>query len=195
MRIVPLVLVLLLTGCASKLEQGAQNNGSWKEHRNRISTLEQWSLEGKTGARQGDASTSFNMVWTQQGSAFEIHLFGPLGQGSVSISGDDTFATLTQGSEQITASNLQTLVAENHSIQLPLDALTYWIRGIPDPSQPAQIALGSQGLLAHMLQLDWDIVYTDYGQTDPPLPRKFTISRADTSAKIIIKSWDLSTLP
>lgn len=195
MRVMVVLLIVLLSGCASKLNQGAQNDGSWNDHRNSVLALAYWSLEGKAGARQGAESTSFNLVWTQQASAYEIHLFGPLGQGSATIVGDDTFAMLTQGSGLASAENLETLVAENHSIQLPLDALTYWIRGIPEPNQPAQIALGSQGLLAQMKQFGWEIIYTDYAQTVPPLPQKLTLIRADTSAKIIIKSWDLDTLP
>jgi len=195
MRALLFLLVLLLTGCASIPNQGITEDVHWASHRDSVLGIAQWSAEGKAGARQGESSTSFNILWHQWDNAYEIHLFGPLGQGAVLITGDATQARLDDGNQVITAPDLQTLIAENHSIQLPLNALQYWIRGVPEPRQPATIALGTQGLIAELNQLGWTVEYADYSPTEPPMPRKFSLSRGDTTAKIIIKSWDLEPTP
>lgn len=195
MRLIVVITLSVLAGCASKLDQGVQNEVNWSSHRNTVLTIQHWSAAGKVGARQGEESTSFNLIWDQSNSDYDIRLFGPLGQGAVKIIGDDTQATLYEGNNETTASDLETLIAENHSIQLPLNALQYWVRGVPEPYQPATIALGAQGLIAELNQFGWVVRYTDYETTNPPMPRKFSLTRGDTAVKIIIKTWEIEQQP
>lgn len=195
MRQILVIILFVLTGCASQLDQGAYNDVNWSSHRNTVLAIQDWSASGKVGARQGETSTSFNLIWTQSTSDFDIRLFGPLGQGAVKITGDDTQATLVEGNNETTASDLESLIAENHSIQLPLNALQYWIRGVPEPYQPAKLALGTQGLISELNQFGWMVRYADYDTTEPPMPRKFSLTRGDLSVKIIIKTWEFETQP
>ena len=195
MRLILVIILSVLAGCASQLDQGVQSDVNWSSHRNRVLDIQHWSASGKVGARQGEASTSFNLIWTQSISDFDIRLFGPLGQGAVKITGDDTQATLYEGNNATTSSDLESLIAENHSIQLPLNALQYWIRGVPEPFQPATIALGTQGLISKLNQFGWVVSYADYEATEPPMPRKFSLTRGDMSVKIIVKTWELDAQP
>lgn len=192
MQRVLVILTLLLSGCATNSVIDSRSDQEWIDYANQIRLLENWSLEGKVGTHNGKSATSFNISWNQQGEQFSIRLFGPMGQGTISIYGDTEHAVLNQGKIKQQAANLQELMETNSSIQLPLDYLIYWLKGIPAPGARAGIRLDNYGQLIELEQNNWNILYSEYYQDGHTLPRKLNISKADMSAKIIIKAWEIT---
>jgi len=186
-----LATLILLTGCAGKPTVSDSDKASWLELANQIKLIKTWTIEGKIGARNGDNASSFNIVWSQQGDEFSIRLFGPMGQGAISIYGNNDFAVMKQGTASQHAESLQMLMAQNSELNLPLDYLTFWIRGIPSPDSRAGIKVDHEGLLSELEQDSWKVVYSEYYYDEPPMPRKINVSKADMSAKIIIKDWTI----
>jgi len=186
-----LFTILLLAGCAGKPQVTDSDKQNWLEMANNIKLIKTWSIEGKVGARNGDDATSFNIVWSQQGDEFSIRLFGPMGQGAISIYGDTDYAIMKQGETSQQAGNLHELMSQNSNLNLPLDHLTFWIRGIPSPETRAGIKVDHEGLLSEIKQDNWKVEYSEYYYDETPMPRKLNVSKADMSAKIIIKEWSI----
>ena len=62
-------------------------------------------------------------------------------------------------------------------LPLPVDALSWWARGLPSPTQPAATALttGADGLAVGFDQAGWQLSFSRYRQTDGGLlPGKIT---------------------
>lgn len=184
--------LLLLAGCASKQSYNSpENQHDWLVHADNVSHISSWNLRAKIGIRSEEEATSFNINWTEHPDQFAIRLSGPLGQGAVSITGVEGHVTLQDGKKRQSASSLEELWAQNSNLQLPFAYLKYWIRGIPHPEGNVGVKLNEHGLAQELLQEGWKVEYLSYHDQELPLPRKFEITKADKSARLVIKSWKL----
>ena len=84
-------LLLSLSGC-SQLGTQEQLSGSgqasaWQLHKQQITPLDAWQINGKIGIRSEKESGSAVVFWLQRQDYFDIRLSGPLGQGSTRLIG------------------------------------------------------------------------------------------------------------
>ena len=83
-------------------------------------------------------------------------------------------------------------IALNTGWDLPLLALTHWLKGLPSPDIKVQrLELDPQTeLLRTLEQDDWEIRYEKYGQfKEFTLPTRLQIQRGATRVKVIISHW------
>lgn len=160
----------------------------WQAHAERMAALERWSLEARVGARTANEGTSFTVAWEQQASHFRIVLSGPFGQNAAQVEGRPGYVVLKTSDGRFAAESLDALLADTTEIDLPLDLLRYWVRGIPAPDSPASYRLNDQARLFELSQSGWLVVYDTYHE-DRSLPQRFSIERDQQSARIIIHEW------
>ena len=71
------------------------------------------------------------MHWTQRPGSLRIELRGPLGSGLVRLQQDAGGATLTDNGRNVyRAESIEDLLFDATGWHIPLDGLTYWIRGL-----------------------------------------------------------------
>lgn len=162
----------------------------WEEHRADMLALQDWTLEGRVGARTGDEGANFSVYWQQHQDFYNIRISGPLGQGGATVNGGPGHAELRTSDGTWTAESLDDLLAQTTALDLPLDLMQYWVRGIPSPRSPADIKLNDVPLLELLEQEGWAVSYDQY-HSDSGLPRRLNISRGEHSARIVIQTWDL----
>lgn len=194
-RIFLLLLVGILTACSTlptpePVDQEAMFD-FWEMHRADMLALNSYTLEGRAGVRTADEGANFTVYWQQHQDTFNIRLSGPLGQGGATLSGGDGWAEMRTSDGTVRAESLDELMAQTTELNLPLDLLRYWVRGIPAPDLTAGIELNSVPLLVQMEQAGWSVEYTEY-YPDSGLPRRMNIRQGERSARIIIQTWDLS---
>lgn len=155
--------------------------------------LEQWTASGKLAVRTADASESANLVWRQHGTNTRLQLSGPLGVGATSIHSDGKQLDIRRGDEHQTLDiSTPDAIARNTGWDLPLLALSHWLKGLPSPDISVQgLKIDPQtGLLQSLRQDDWEISYEKYGQFQAfTLPTRLQIKRGTSGAKIIIAQW------
>jgi outer membrane lipoprotein LolB len=152
----------------------------------------EWSFKGKMAVRNTEEASSFNVNWLQQGNFFDIELSGPLGQGAVTISGDQNRAILTQGDEQLESNNLSNLVWEATRLDLPLDQLQYWVRAQPWPYDPHTLTQNETGQTVEIIQSGWTVSITAYFESSNN-PRKLSFARSTDNGKLVIREWQVVT--
>ncbi len=181
---------LLLASCARLPEQTATEM-SWQDRVAQISALSHWKASGKLALRTPSQSESANLEWTQGNKITQILLSGPMGLGATAIESDTVQLRISRdGQTQVYDISSQAASDVIIGWDLPLQALPYWILGLPSPQAPVLNQLVEDGLLRQIKQLGWTITYEQYQQFEQyTLPTRLTIERDSTRARLIIRHW------
>lgn len=182
-------MVVLAAGCAQQPSIEPVEN--WDAHRSAASALHSWTLSGSARLR-----------WKQQQDEYRIDLSGPFGQGRVIIDTTDSGVRLRQGGEPpLEAASAQDLLWQATGWHLPVEDLTYWVRGIPAPGSDYDIAAHTEnGLVRQLLQSGWTLHYEEYqnvqqttrqGVQTLPLPGRILAERDETRLTLIVYDWSL----
>ena len=189
------LVMLLLAGCAA-LEPQLPTSAGWQAHSQQLALLQQWTANGKLAVRSADAAESASLEWRQHDQDTHLQLSGPLGVGATTIYSDGQQLDIHQGNEHRTLDiSTPDAVVLNTGWDLPLLALTYWLKGMPSPHAKVQkLELDPQTELLQILQQDdWEVHYEQYGQFEQfTLPTRLRIQRGATRARIIISHWQTS---
>lgn len=149
-------------------------------------------LRGKIAVRgPGDAfSASFD--WIQTGDAFDIELWGPLGQGRVHLRGDGARLTVTNARGTTTSGiGAEPLMASALGWSVPIAALPYWVRGRYDPrSVVSGEYRGADGTLAGFQQLGWVVEVSRWRESAlGPVPARVVATQRERRIVIVCKEW------
>jgi len=149
-------------------------------------------LRGKIAVRgPGDAfSASFD--WIQTGEAFDIELWGPLGQGRVHLRGDGRRLTVTDARGATTSGiSAEPFMASALGWSVPISALPFWVRGRYDPgSSVAEQLRTADGTLASFEQLGWTVAVSRWGESAlGPVPLRVVAVQRERRIVIVCKEW------
>lgn len=193
-----LVGLLALSGCATqnpKTPEVPNKELQWTLHQQAIAPINGWQISGKLGVRAPKDSGSATLFWLQRQDYFDIQLTGPLAIGSARLSGrldDATLALSNQGRFQ--DQSAEALLQKGLGWRLPLQQLTWWVRGLPAPDLTYSMTLNDSGTLRTLAQTDWQITYVSY--TDAAgitLPERIRLQGADLQVTLVIKEWQPRT--
>lgn len=194
MKRIPLLAVLaVLGGCAiSPVVPVAHPRAVWQAHRARLRRLSAFRVRMLAGVRAGTHGGSLMLDWIAHPPIAEVRGYGPLGTLVFRLHLGAHGASLTTRRGHYTATNADTLLARLTGWRLPVEALRYWILGMPAPGTGAVLVLNHQGLLGGLRQDGWTIRYRRYDRTrGVRLPRRLTlVHRARGALPILhIRLW------
>jgi outer membrane lipoprotein LolB len=201
LRILCLVsLALLIVGCVHTPNLTPPPN--LQAHQAQVEKLQRWQINGKLGVRSPGDSGSASLKWQQAPEFFFIYLSGPLGQKRMEIQGNEKQVELRQnGQAPLKARSAEALIRKASGWKMPVNQLSYWVRGIPAPdARITRLEQNEQGLISLMHQAGWTLGYSNYrdqtldGQT-LALPGKITAEQGDIRLTLIIRTWQSVTTP
>lgn len=187
-----LLLCLLLAGCAGApqrpptpdaqaLADRAENLGAWVR----------WGLTGRLGLDDGTEGGSGRLDWAVDGPNSEMHFRGALGRGAWQLTLDARGATLERADgTSVSAPTVSGLVAQETGLHLPVSALHWWVRGLPDPGSTHERELDADGLLVELRQLGWVVRYRrymDYGTL--MMPRRIEAVNGEQRVSLAVSQW------
>ncbi len=187
---------LLLGACASNPLQSP----GWQAHRDSVTQITDWQLDGRLNIRQGRDSDTINLNWTQRGEQVSIRLSATLlGLGGVAINGDAGSVIVEKnGEEPRVLPGLDALGREYLDYDFPAAYLLWWVRGLPVPSLPASPVLDQNQLLHSLVQTDptgqrWELGFENYEQVGAViLPRRINLESQGVRLRFLISDWQLS---
>lgn len=192
------LLLLLVSGCATWRTPEPAEGG--------------FVSRGKLGVVAGEESFSARYLWQQDGDAFVIDLWGPLGQGRVQLAGDGTLLELRQGDGDVVDRGPPGRVMERHlGWSLPLAVLPRWVRGQPAPGRRVtDREFDAAGRLTAFRQLGWTVELERYrpvaatagepsGAAAGPieasapvaLPFRITARQGDYRVRLAVSDWQI----
>ncbi|VXC48474.1 Outer-membrane lipoprotein LolB [Pseudomonas sp. 8Z] len=188
-------LLALLTGCAGltshEVVEGKGNPAQWQAHKQQITQLDGWQINGKIGIRAPRDSGSATLFWLQRQDYYDIRLSGPLGGGAARLTGrpgDILLEVANRGRYQ--AESPEALLREQLRLDLPVSNLLWWIRGLPAPESKSRITLDGASHLARLEQDGWQVEYLSYTeQNGYALPQRMKLHGQDLDVTLVIKDW------
>lgn len=150
-----------------------------------------WQITGKIAYRSPEKNSSGRLLWKQADEQFNIGLSGPLGQGVVKISGTPQDALIEiAGQDNYYTSEPEHTLREQIGADIPLDALPYWILGVPVPHQISLCQRDTVGRNISIEQAGWNLEYSKYQHINGFwLPGKISIHKQDKMLLLVINHW------
>ncbi|MCH2191302.1 MAG: lipoprotein insertase outer membrane protein LolB [Gammaproteobacteria bacterium] len=166
-----------------------------------VSDVSTWNLQSKVAVSGGSLRESANLVWRAGPEGGSLRFFGPLGAGALLINYDSSGASLVDGNKQkIEGHSVEAVLQQAVGWYLPLDALIYWVHGIPNPKYAYRYSLGVKQELSALEQLGWELSFSKYAENKDNgfLPRSITGRRLmlingleeQMTIKILVKSFN-----
>lgn len=194
-------LIALLGACTTiqlePLPEGMtdQPPADWADRSRQLSRFDQWRLMGKLAVRQpSDSGTALINHWIQSGEAYDLALSSSfLGMGSTTLKGVPGFIELTMpNGDTYRSGEPEALVEAATGWQLPLNHLTWWIRGLPAPGDDFRLLFDENSQLAMIRQAGWEIRYDRWQQfleNQPTLPARITALKDDKRVRLVVSEW------
>lgn len=157
-RLAALFAATALLGACAGLQRPAAT-ADWQAQSERLRQLSAWTLRAKASLRTPTGAETARLYWRQRDGASELTLSGPLGTGAVAISrrGDRLRYRDGSGVREFAADDPAALAAAV-GWPVPVEALGWWLRGLPAPAPPAEQRFAA-GLPRRITQGDWVVRY------------------------------------
>lgn len=185
LRIVNLLLLLLLAGCASPPKVIIQARPAQSE-------MSAYAFNGRVVTRHEGERTSAGLRWTHQGVEDEILLLAPLGQTVARIFSDAEGVLLETSGKQYFEQDAETLTERVLGWHLPLSGMRFWVLALPATGSAAAIERAENGQISVLRQDGWEINYTRYAEnTSRSLPLRMTLQRNGMELLLVIDEWEI----
>tara|TARA_R110002111_G_scaffold98826_2_gene152660 strand:- start:691 stop:1326 length:636 start_codon:yes stop_codon:yes gene_type:complete len=172
-----------------------QPPADWQARSAKLRQFNRWQLSGKLAVRQpSDSGTAIINYWKQDGEAYDLALSSSfLGMGSTNLKGVPGFIELTlSNGETYRSGDPDALMKAATGWQLPLESLTWWIRGLPAPGGDFRLLFDDRGELAMIRQAGWEIRYDRWHELQgniPALPARITALKEDKRVRVVVSNW------
>ena len=190
-RILTVVLLGLLGGCAAQRGHQLPDLSDWEVRQAVLSEENRFEFNGRIGVSAGKEGFNGKLWWWQRDDDFRATLSGPLGVGTVRIDGQGSRISVTDQDGQLTEmQDAEFELRLKYGWTIPVSSLRYWVLGIPDPALAAETEFDEEGLLSSLRQGSWTVDIPDYrvgaGQ---PMPRRIVAVNDDANVRLVIDNW------
>jgi outer membrane lipoprotein LolB len=191
-----LILLSSVAGCATAPVQAPApaGAGTLEQHAQALVALQAWRMSGRAAVSTPGQAGTVSMTWRQQGEEYNVELRAPWGAGTVRVDGGPAGVMLrTSRGVQEFGSTPRELLRRHSGLDLPLEALRYWLIGLPQPGAAAQPEVDARGLLTELRQHGWRIRYRRYGEfQNLALPTRLDLSGEGIEVRIAVQAWTLN---
>jgi outer membrane lipoprotein LolB len=189
-----LFALLWMSGCSvAPVTDTGNGQRIWPVRQELLTHIQAWQLNGRVAVSTEDDGFNATLSWKQHpGGTYDLRLIAPFNQGTVSLQGDGGGVLLkTSESEYgLYAPDAETVLYEQFGWRVPVEALHFWVRGIPAPDIPADIRLDNEGRLTQLQQSSWQVRFLRYRQVQEwQLPDKIFIENGEMRVRIVIQDW------
>lgn len=163
------------------------------EHERLVLPLQDFRFDARVGVSDGHDGGSGRLRWEQGGQFLQLRFSAGLaGRGFELRNGPEGALLVTDEGQVEQRPSMDQLLAEAWNIQLPLQALGYWLRGARQPAEDGRIALGDDGLPTQLRQHGWTVDYLRWQPAQPQrpaLPAKLYAQRERQWVRLAIREW------
>ena len=175
-------LLAFLTGCATQKDASGPDS-------QQLTLVTSWTAQGKLAYDVNGQRGNFSFRWIQSNHAYEIVLFGPLGISVATIIGNEVSARITTSEGQmLSAPRPEQLLQETLGLDMPVSAMTRWLRGMPrNPVTSGEVEGSTKTAIEGFNELGWQV---EVQRRDKSMnPSRVRISRSGANFLVIVKGW------
>ena len=170
---------------------GPGADAPWPLQRERLETLDQYSLNGRVAVAASGQGFSANLRYLQQPRRAEMALDGPMGLGGMRLTLEgENLAVATSNGETLDGGAARDEVERRLGFSLPLAELRWWLLGIPAPGEVALDQDGVTGEIRGFRQNGWQVnVDARAPAMGFALPQRLTAQREGARLKLAVDRW------
>ncbi len=185
-----LALCLLAAGCATtpREERAA---GAWIEERQAwFDAHPGWSISGRVGLSDGERGGSLAFAWVADGATHRIDLRTGAGGQRWRLDYSPEHAVLVgSGVDQLSGPDPDPLVEQAVGWPIPVDALSWWIRGLVPPNR-GRLWFAEDGSLAAASDPPWQLDYQRFTEiSNHYFPTRLDARSGPYEVRIVIRDW------
>jgi len=191
-----LSLLVLLSACSSmqKVDMGETARINLYEARSgQLARFSDWSMVGRLAVSNSEDGGSGHFSWKNSSGNSQMDFHGALGRGAWRMEADQEGAELELADGTIhRADSIDQLVRLQLGWEIPVDKLSWWVRGLAAPGEYQQRLFDEEGKLSELFQNGWTIQFGRYRIFKGiSLPVKLVARQADWKVKLAISDWKL----
>ena len=190
-----LAAVLLLPACSTIQPTDSGEAARLEKYEARvraIAELDAWTLRGRLAVNDENDGGSGTLHWQESPGAIRMDFHGAMGRGAWRLvaAGGEAELELADG-RHYSAETVGELVRAQLGWVMPVENLSWWVRGVQAPGQTGQRTLGADGSLSFLSQSGWDIEFGRYRDVQGlSLPLKLTARQGNKTVKLAIRDWE-----
>jgi outer membrane lipoprotein LolB len=190
-----LAAVLLLPACSTIQTTGSGDPARLEQYESRVravSKLDAWALRGRLAVNDENDGGSGTLHWQEGPGGTRMDFHGAMGRGAWRLvaGGGEAELELADGS-RYSAETVGELVRGQLGWTIPVENLSWWVRGVQAPGQTDRRTLGEDGSLDFLSQNGWDIEFGRYRDVQGlSLPLKLTARQGGKLVKLAIRDWE-----
>ena len=187
-RIYPLAFLLIFVGgCAS-------NQSLRKIDPNRaipLSDLHHWQLNARVAIKTPEDSVTASLDWQKNQSLFDFFLSGAFGVTIAHLIQQENSASLEiPDTEKLTHYDAERLLRQTLGWDFPIDALSYWVKGLPSGQPGEVVSYNDKGQIAKISLDQWQVVFSKYRLYQGYLlPKMIKATHPNISLRVVAKKW------
>lgn len=158
--------------------------------------IERFELNGRISMRVQKEAYPGRIRWQHAPQHDEMWFYSPIGTTLAHLRQDPTGATLvTSEGREHRAEDLRALAYEVLGWDLPLEALPYWVRGLPWPgAEAASAEHDERGRVRELKQAGWQVSYLDWVRGGSArLPSKLNLQGERLRMRLVVDRWKLGS--
>ncbi len=162
-------------------------------HEQRVLPLEDFQLQGRVALSDGRDGGSGRLRWQQGGQQLQVQFDTGLAGRSFKLRHGPDGATLVDNKgERLQHEDVDRLLREAWGIEVPVHALSYWMRGARQPGHSGLIKLDGADLPLQLTQHGWQVDYLSWQAPNgavPALPTKLYAQRGEQTVRLVVQRW------
>lgn len=168
----------------------------WQDHQQSLQEITDFTVKGKVAFIDPNQRISASFVWQQKQDEMVLNISNFFGNTLFKLTVTPHYARLIDAdAKQYTGVNGAQLLKELTSIDLPINEMSQWIKGLPTKNN--SYTLGQDNRLASLSQFNltsenkgWQLDYLSYDpNTQDLLPSKITMHQNEQKVKLVISEW------
>lgn len=198
-RLAVLITIFVLSACSALTDKPAPEPLLVSnDHQTNIAQLTKWRVTGKIGFITPQQRQRANLSWQMNESIGQqqLNLSTYLGINVLKVSSMSGEHQIEVDGKLYRGQNLSDLITQLTGLNLPAEALAFWLKGIPYRYQDI-VSYQADNQLAESISSAingkvWQIRYQAYREFNGyVLPTKMTIEQGELTIKISLNQWQV----
>ena len=188
--------MVLLSACSSMQPVAVDEQvrvNLYEMRSDQLAGYSDWSMVGRLAVSNSEDGGSGHFSWKRNSGESQMDFHGALGRGAWRLQADTQGAELELADGTVhRADSIDQLVRIQVGWEIPVDELTWWVRGLVAPGGYQERVIDREGNLSELLQNGWTIEFGGYRTFEGmSLPVKLVARQADWKVKLAIRDWEL----
>lgn len=191
---ITLLFIFLLSACATPTGVEVKIPQDAKIRESKLSSASHWNIRGKIAFITPEEKQSANINWQKRGKNQTLNITTSLGINILSVKSNDNSHELKVDGKKYRGDDLDHLIMSLTGLNLPVDALSQWIKAIHHSS--ADVFLYNQEsnlptrLDSRYNDTTWQVHYSHYRLTnDIAMPYQISVRKPNLKIKLKLNQW------